>query len=228
MPDSKPFHRPRPPVQPNYPPADIAGAAAAQGIHLDGAALANLNKYDVLLLKWQKAINLVGPTTLEERASRHFLDSIQMIRYLPSTDITLVDIGSGAGFPGLVLAMLGVREVHLVESDIRKATFLREVSRETSLPVTIHDRRVEDTQISGMNVLTARALAPLVDLLGYMYRLSDGRSDTTGLFLKGVQAEGEIEKAQKKWEFDLESFASLTEPDARILRITNLKPKGRT
>ena len=227
MPDSQSFNRPRP-VQQNFPPADIAGALAAHGIHVDQAALARLNKYDVLLLKWQKAINLVGPTTLEDRANRHFLDSVQLIRYLPSTDVTLVDIGSGAGFPGLVLAMLGVRDVHLVESDIRKATFLREVSRETSLPVTIHDRRVEDCQIEGMQVLTARALAPLVDLLGYMYRLSDGRSDTTGLFLKGVQAEAEIAKARKKWEFDLEAFPSLTEPEAQILRITALKPKGRT
>lgn len=226
MPDNATFNRSRP-VMPNFAPADIAGALASQKIHVDEATLAKLDKYDVLLLKWQKAINLVGPTTLEDRASRHFLDSVQLIRYLPSTDVTLVDIGSGAGFPGLVLAMLGVREVHLVESDIRKATFLREVSRETSLPVTIHDRRVEDCQIEGMQVLTARALAPLVDLLGYMYRLGNGSAQTTGLFLKGAQAEAEIAKARKKWEFELESFPSLTEPEAQILRITALKPKSR-
>lgn len=226
MPDSHSFNRGRP-VMPDFAPADIAGAAASQGIHLDGATIAKLNKYDVLLLKWQKAINLVGPTTLEDRAVRHFLDSLQLIRYLPSTDVTLVDIGSGGGFPGLVLAMLGVREVHLVESDIRKATFLREVSRETSLPVTIHDRRVESCNIEGMQVMTARALAPLVDLLGYMYRMGNASTETVGLFMKGVQAEAEIAKAQKKWDFTLESFASLTEPEARILRITNLKPKTR-
>lgn len=226
MPDHATFNRNRP-VMPNFAPADIAGALAGQKIHVDDATLAKLDKYDVLLLKWQKAINLVGPTTLEDRANRHFLDSVQLLRYLPSTDVTLVDIGSGAGFPGLVLAMLGVREVHLVESDIRKATFLREVSRETSLPVTIHDRRVEDCQIEGMQVLTARALAPLVDLLGYMYRLGNGSAQTMGLFLKGVQAEAEIAKAHKKWEFELESFPSLTEPEAQILRITALKPKSR-
>lgn len=225
MPDPQSFNRSRP-VQQNFPPADIAGVLSAHGIHVDDAVLAKLDKYDALLLKWQKAINLVGPTTLEDRANRHFLDSVQLIRYLPSTDVTLVDIGSGAGFPGLVLAMLGVREVHLVESDIRKATFLREVSRETSLPVTIHDKRVESCDIAGMNVLTARALAPLVDLLGYMDRLGQGSAQTTGLFLKGAQAEAEIEKARKKWEFSLESFPSLTEPEAQILRITNLKAKG--
>lgn len=224
MPDNKPFHRPRPVVQ-NFAPADIAGAANAHGIHVDAATLAKLDKYDALLLKWQKAINLVGPTTLEDRANRHFVDSMQLIRYLPSTDVNLVDIGSGAGFPGLILSMLGVKAVHLVESDIRKSTFLREVSRETSLPVTIHDKRVEDCQIDGMQVLTARALAPLVDLLGYMYRLGNGAPETMGLFLKGAQAEAEVAKARKKWEFDFETFASLTEPEAQILRITNLKPK---
>lgn len=223
MPDPQSFNRR--PVQPNFPPADIKGTVAAHGIHIDDAALAKLDKYDVLLLKWQKAINLVGPTTLEDRANRHFLDSVQLIRYLPSTDITLVDIGSGAGFPGLVLSMLGVRDVHLVESDIRKATFLREVSRETSLPVTIHDKRVESCEITGMNVLTARALAPLVDLLGYMDRLGNGSAETMGLFLKGAQAEAEIEKARKKWDFEVETFPSLTEPEAQILRITALKQK---
>ncbi len=224
MPDQQSFNRPRP-VQQNFAPADIKGTLGAHGIHVDDATLAKLDKYDTLLLKWQKAINLVGPATLEDRANRHFLDSVQLIRYLPSTDVTLVDIGSGAGFPGLVLAMLGVREVHLVESDIRKATFLREVSRETSLPVTIHDKRVESCDISGMNVLTARALAPLVDLLGYMDRLGHGSPATVGLFLKGAQAEAEIEKARKKWDFEVESFQSLTEPEAQILRITALKQK---
>lgn len=200
---------------------DMARLAAAHGIHLSDKAAQNLAKYDALLLKWQKAINLVGPTTVEDRANRHFLDSVQMLKYLPDTDIRLVDIGSGAGFPGLVLAMLGLREVHLVESDIRKATFLREVSRETSAPVTIHDRRVEDTTIEGVDVLTARALAPLVDLLGYMYRLGAA----TGLFLKGAQSAAEIDKALKKWNFSVDKYPSLTDPEAQILKITDLKPK---
>ena len=208
----------------NLPPADIAGACQAAGIHLDDAVLTKLNRYDALLLKWHKAINLVGPTTLEDRAQRHFLDSIQLLRHLPTADARLVDIGSGAGFPGLVLAMLGVREVHLVESDIRKSTFLREVSRETSTPVHINDRRVESTEIEAADILTARALAPLVDLLGYMYRLNI----PTGVFLKGAQAEAEIAKAEKKWVFTAEKFASLTDAEAVILRITGLKPKTRT
>lgn len=222
MPDFRPRPAPMPPAR----PIDMAALFSSQNFHLDDAALAKLQRYDELLIKWQKAINLVGPTTIEDRGMRHFVDSAQLLRYLPDTDITLADIGSGAGFPGLVLSILGIRDVHLVESDIRKATFLREVSRETSA-VTIHDRRVESVEIEGMNVLTARALAPLVDLLGYMYRMGGARPETVGLFLKGAQAEAEIAKAQKKWEFEIETFPSITDAEARILRITALKPKKR-
>lgn len=213
---------------PPPPPVDIAATCAAAGIFLEPDLAGKLADYDALLLKWQKAINLVGPTTLETRDTRHFLDSLQLLKFIRETPTVLVDIGSGAGFPGLVLALAGAGEVHLVESDIRKATFLREVSRETSAPVVIHDRRVEDCAIPGMKVLTARALAPLTDLLGHMYRLSGGEtSHVTGLFPKGEQAEAEVAKAEKKWLFDLETFPSLTDPDGRILRISNLHPKTR-
>lgn len=212
---------------PPLKPIDMGALFSAHNFHLDDATIARLQQYDELLLKWQKAINLVGPTTLEDRGLRHFINSAQLLRYLPSTDVTLVDIGSGAGFPGLVLSILGVDSVHLVESDIRKATFLREVSRETSAKVKLHDRRVESVEVPEMQVLTARALAPLVDLLGYMHRLGGGSAETLGLFLKGAQAESEVAKAQKKWDFDCESFPSITDPDARILRIKNLKPKKR-
>ncbi len=215
------FSKPAP-LPPSFSAQEIAQLAGQHGIHLDDATAAKLAQYDALLLKWQKAINLVGPTTIDDRASRHFLDSIQLLRYLPSTDVRLVDIGSGAGFPGLVLAMLGLREVHLVESDIRKATFLREVSRETFSPVTIHDRRVEDVKIESADVLTARALAPLVDLLGYMQQLGI----TKGLFLKGAQAEAEIDKALKKWTFSVNKYPSLTDPEAQIIEITDLKLKA--
>lgn len=221
MPDFQPRVAPLPPAK----PIDVAAVFAAQGIHLDAPTAKNMQTYDDLLLKWQKAINLVGPGTMDERGLRHFIDSAQLMRYLPSTDVTLVDIGSGAGFPGMVLALMGVRDVHLVESDIRKATFLREVSRETQAPVTLHDRRVESTEVPGMQVMTARALAPLVDLLGYMYRMGNGSEQTLGLFLKGAQADAEVVKAQKKWEFTLETFPSMTDAEAKILKIQHLKPK---
>lgn len=176
-------------------------------------------------MKWQKAINLVSPTTLDEAALRHFYDSGQLFRYVLDPDVKLADMGSGAGFPGLVLALLGVREVHLIESDVRKATFLREVSRETGVTVTVHDRRVEDCFIPALDVISARALAPLKDLLAHMNHLSTAGHPCYALFAKGAQHEEEIAKAGKQWDFDIESFASETDPTARILRLKNLRKK---
>lgn len=185
-----------------------------------------LGVYQTLLLKWQKAINLVSPTTLHDLPERHFFDSAQMFRYITDLDVRLADIGSGAGFPGLVLALLGVREVHLVESDIRKATFLREVSRETGTAVTIHDVRIEDCKIPDIDVVTARALAPLRDLLGHLSHLATPSRPVYGLFAKGLQHAEETQKARKKWDFELEVFPSETDISGKILRVRHLAAKG--
>lgn len=179
------------------------------------------NHYAELLLKWQKTINLVSETTLEDLAERHFLDSAQLIKYIPEKQIKLADMGSGAGFPGLVLAMLGVADVHLIESDVRKATFLREVSRETNTKITVHDDRVEDTIIPDIDLITARALAPLRELLVMAQKLSAPAC----LFLKGEKTAGEIEKAQKRYNFNIETHQSITDKTGKILYINNLDQK---
>ncbi|MBI1215763.1 MAG: 16S rRNA (guanine(527)-N(7))-methyltransferase RsmG [Alphaproteobacteria bacterium] len=178
-----------------------------------------MEHYEQLLLKWQKAINLVGPATLDDVAERHFFDSAQLFRYVKDVDAKLVDLGSGAGFPGIVLAMLGVREVHLVESDIRKATFLREVSRETGTRVFIHDVRAEDEEIADIDVITARALAPLKDLLQMVSRLATPDHPLYSVFPKGLNYQEEIEKAKKQWVFEPEIFPSETDLSGKILRI---------
>ncbi|MBU6475224.1 MAG: 16S rRNA (guanine(527)-N(7))-methyltransferase RsmG [Alphaproteobacteria bacterium] len=180
--------------------------------------------YKKLLLKWQKTINLVSETTLEDLENRHFLDSAQLFKHLPRGPVKLADMGSGAGFPGLVLAMMGAGEIHLIESDVRKATFLREVSRETSVSVTVHDDRVEDVQIEGLNVITARALAPLKDLLSMARRLAGG-NDVKCLFLKGEKYQEEIEKAKKRFDFTLEIHDSLSDSTGKILVITGVTPR---
>ena len=185
-----------------------------------------MNAYGQLLLKWQKAINLVGPTTLTDVPERHFFDSAQIFRYITNVDCKLADMGSGAGFPGMVLAILGVKDVHLIESDIRKATFLREVSRETQTPVTIHDKRVEDCDIPNLDVISARALAPLPDLLVHMDRLATRGHTVYGLFAKGLQHAEEIEKARKRWNFEVELFPSETDLSGKILRVTGLSRKA--
>lgn len=184
-----------------------------------------LKTYEGLLLKWQRAINLISPTTIEDLAERHFLDSAQLMEYLPNKDITLADMGSGAGFPGMVLAILGIKNVHLIESDVRKATFLRNVSRETFCTVHLHDIRAEDCKINNIDVFTARALATLTDLLGHMQKLMTPGYPSIGLFLKGEKHQEEIDKARKKFNFDIEMYQSLTDNTGKILKISNLTKK---
>jgi 16S rRNA (guanine527-N7)-methyltransferase len=194
------------------------------GLDVSRETREKFQRYSELLLKWQKTINLVSDTTLEDLALRHFLDSAQLIKYIPDKKIKLADMGSGAGFPGLILAILGVTEVHLIESDIRKATFLREVSRETNTKVTVHDERVEDITIQDLNFITARALAPLKDLLIMANKLSPANTATC-LFLKGEKTDEELAKAKKRFNFDVEVFESITDQTGKILKINNLSNK---
>ncbi len=198
---------------------------AKYGLDVSRETREKFNHYSELLLKWQKVINLVSEATLEELPVRHFLDSAQLIKYIPDKNIKLADLGSGAGFPGLVLAMLGVADVHLIESDVRKATFLREVSRETNTKVTVHDDRVEDTSIPSLDFITARALAPLKDLLVMADKLTTPQHPVTCLFMKGEKTAEELSKAQKRWNFTLEQYQSITDQTGKILKINNLKEK---
>ena len=195
------------------------------GFHVSRETLEQLGVYQTLLMKWQKAINLVGPTTLDAVAERHFFDSAQLFRFMPNVKVRLVDMGSGAGFPGLVLSLLGVAEVHLIESDVRKATFLREVSRETKAAAQVHDIRIEDFKVDKVDVFTARALAPLKDLLGFMHRLSTPDHPSYGLFMKGMQYQEELDKAAKQWNFEVELYPSQTDLASKIIKISNLSKK---
>lgn len=184
-------------------------------------AAEKLGIYNALLRKWQKAVNLVSPATLDEAPVRHFLDSAQLLRHIPDRAAVLADIGSGAGFPGLVLAVLGMQNVHLVESDGKKVEFLKCVSRETQTPVTIHHGRIETCQLPPIDILTARALAPLSDLLGFMYNIKENKQ-AYGLFLKGEKWEEEIRQAREVWTFAAKAHPSLTSDTGKIIEINNL------
>lgn len=181
-----------------------------------------LKNYQHLLEVWQKKINLVSPSSLAKAWDRHFLDSFQLLDYLPPQSTSLIDLGSGAGFPGLVLALLrpDTLSVTLVESDFKKCVFLENVSRETKTPVSVLHSRIETLAIKA-DVITARGLAPLSQLLTFAFPLMQGNS--VGLFLKGEGVEKEISEAQKIWKFDLEIYQSLTDSTGRILKITHLK-----
>jgi 16S rRNA (guanine527-N7)-methyltransferase len=192
--------------------------------------LERLETYADMLKRWQKTINLVAPKTLDDVWHRHFADSAQLWSLRPPAARTWLDVGSGAGFPGLVLAILGAgtgsRHI-LVESDNRKAAFLREVARETGTPVDIMCMRLESPEtrakVPVVDCVTARALAPLPRLAELVAPYF--APGTLGLFLKGREIAAEIEKAARTWQMAFELKPSVTDKDGQVLLLKALKRK---
>nr|WP_319947444.1 16S rRNA (guanine(527)-N(7))-methyltransferase RsmG [uncultured Shimia sp.] len=175
-----------------------------------------------LLEKWNPKINLVSKSTLSDVWKRHILDSAQIFRLHTHENHSWIDIGSGGGFPGLVIAILaagdgGSREVTLIESDQRKCAFLRTVLRETGVSAKVLSERIEQAEPQNADVMTARALADLPKLLAFASRHLNG--DGFALFPKGVTWEKEIAAAQKLWSFDYDVTKSKTEPNSVILKV---------
>jgi 16S rRNA (guanine527-N7)-methyltransferase len=183
--------------------------------------------YAALLEKWQKSQNLVSPQTIKHLWRRHMADSLQLLDYGLS-DGPWIDLGSGAGFPGLVIAIAGQgragHHVHLVESNQGKCAFLAEVKRATDAPATIHPARVENCGdiLPGINkTITARALAPLHRLCSYVKPMLTGES--IALFPKGRNARAEIEMAKQKFTFDFKYLQSKLDPEGVILRFSRIE-----
>jgi len=180
--------------------------------------MARLEAYVALLTSWNRRINLVGANTLGDVWRRHILDSAQLLPLLPDKTRIVVDLGSGAGLPGLVLAVMGAPEVHLIESDQRKAAFLREAKRVTeSSNVTIHAVRAEKMGRFPADAVVARAVAPLNQLLYIAEPFLTSRS--VCLFLKGKAAEAELTEARKTWRMKAETLPSRADPAGVILRL---------
>ncbi len=138
--------------------------------------------------------------------------------------VLLVDLGSGAGLPGLILASMGVPEVHLIESDLRKAAFLREAARVMNVPTTLHTERIEKTTAFPADVVTARACANLSQLIDYSERFVT--SETSCLFLKGEAAQDELAEAEKTWSLTAEVTASLSDPSGAIVKLSSIARKS--
>jgi 16S rRNA (guanine527-N7)-methyltransferase len=180
-----------------------------------------LTRYQELLIEWQQRMNLVGPATLEDVWGRHFADSAQLVRYVPAGK-TWLDIGAGGGFPGLVLAAMGWGRFVLVDSIAKKCRFLEAVRDALGLTnVTIRNARVELLPTLGVDIATARAAAPLEILFDWAVR--HVRPGGTFVFPKGRRWSDEVDAARTKFLFDLETFPSMTDSDARILVAHNLK-----
>jgi len=204
--------------------ADRARALALTPVSRE--TLDRLDRFVETLLAWQQRINLIAPSTEPKLWTRHIADSLQLLALAPQARIW-IDLGSGGGFPGLVIACAladkpGAR-VHLVESSTKKAAFLREAARATGAPAQIHAVRIEDfveNLSMAVDVVTARALAPLVRLLAATYPLL--KTGTLGLFPKGQDVDAELTEAAKCWSIQSSLAPSLTDPNAKIVRVTSI------
>ena len=209
--------------------ADRASALAL--VPVSRETLGRLDRFVDLLLTWQQRINLIAPSTATHLWTRHIADSLQLLSLVPQARIW-VDLGSGGGFPGLVIACALAQtpgaQVHLVEANAKKAAFLREAARVTGAPVSVHGGRIEDflkNPPKVVDVVTARALAPLSELLAYAFPLL--KRGARGVFPKGQDVDAELTEAAKYWKIQLSLALSRTDPKARIVVVRGLEPKSR-
>jgi 16S rRNA (guanine527-N7)-methyltransferase len=205
------------------PPEEAADGRAwfQQRFDVSRETMALLDRYAALLSDWQGKFNLVGPSTLPQVWVRHFADSAQLVALAEGR--RWLDIGSGAGFPGMVIALLTASEVHLVDSVRKKSTFLETVRAELGLEsrVKIHNIRVESLREGRFDVVTARACAPLATL--FDWSLPSTAQSATWLLLKGATVEDEIAEARKRFDFDFELIPSVTDSRGRIVRARNVR-----
>jgi len=200
----------------------LGSVGFARLVPVSRETLDRLEAYVALLGAWNARINLVGRNTMGDVWRRHILDSAQLFALLPRRTRVLVDLGSGAGLPGLILAAMGVPEVHLIESDQRKAAFLREAVRVTGVAATVHAVRVESVPALVADAVTARALADLSQLIEISKKFRNSR--TVSLFLKGESVEGELLAAQARWRMDASMLPSRSDPGGIVLRLEEIEP----
>lgn len=190
----------------------------------------NLSTYERMLVEWNEKFNLVAASTLPQIWTRHFLDSAQLINFIPATALTVADMGAGAGFPGLVLAIMaqGLNKpfhVHAIESTGKKADFLQAVVDELKLKVTVRRERVEAVRDLKADVVTARALKALPELLKYANYLI--HKDSICIFPKGQAIAEELTEARKYWTFEAETHPSRSDDSGSILVLKELRYKTR-
>lgn len=186
-------------------------------VPLTDEQMARLELYVKLLEQWQKRMNLVSQGSLNDIWQRHILDSVQVLALLPSDKKIIIDLGSGAGFPGMVLAALTPHEIHLVESNGKKCAFLQELNLVLKTNAIIHQRRIEEIHDLKADYITARACAPLDKLLKYAYPLL--KTDGKCLFLKGQKAQEELTESLKRWKMSIEMIRSVSDPTGTILQL---------
>jgi 16S rRNA (guanine527-N7)-methyltransferase len=195
---------------------------------LNKNTLNKLKLYEESLKEWQQKFNLVSNSSLDHSWERHFEDSIQLFSLIPSSSKTLFDFGSGAGFPGMVLAVMAQEalpnlKVNLVESIKKKTLYLKHVSEILNVSVNIINDRIENIPAQKSDVITSRALSSLSELLNYSEKFL--HKNTICIFPKGKKHMEEIADAQKKWKFDFQIHKSVSSDEGAILVLTNIRRK---
>ncbi len=188
-----------------------------------------LKAYEASLVEWQNKFNLVSNSSLQDCWNRHFVDSAQLFKFIPASAKTLLDFGSGAGFPAMVLAIMAKEKtpylkVSLVESIAKKTLYLNEVKKICNLDVEVLNQRIESLPNKKVDVITSRAMASLKELLNYTQKFF--AKNTICIFPKGKKYLEEIVEAKKQWSFDCEIYDSETSDEGKILIIKNLQKKG--
>jgi 16S rRNA (guanine527-N7)-methyltransferase len=190
---------------------------------LNNSQIKSLEDFVLLVLQENNNFNFIGNSTIENIWQRHILDSAQLLPLIENKNSKIADFGSGAGFPGLILSILGLREIHLVEKSFRKSEFLRRAKLLSPNRIFVHQAKLEELSNLQFDCITSRALAPLDQLLDYSQKFL--KTDGYCLFLKGKNLPQEIELAKQKFQFEHELHPSLTSSESNIIKvfkITNL------
>jgi 16S rRNA (guanine527-N7)-methyltransferase len=196
------------------------------GVNVSRETESKLQTYDAMLHKWQKAVNIVSPSTLGDSLNRHFVDSLQILPLLPKNTKTLYDLGSGGGFPGMVLAIAAPEiQVSLIESDRKKCSFLSSVSRETVSPATVINERIENAKLPAPDVVTARALADLTLLFTWCIDWAEENADLVLVLPKGRNAAQEIAQAEDSFSFEYKEIPSKTSDESSIIIVYKLRAR---
>ena len=193
-----------------------------KNFHLNKDQLINFNKYIAELYTWNSHTNLVGKSTLSNPLKFHILDCLQISKYINNHNKSIIDMGSGAGLPGIILSIYNFVNVSLADSNIKKIKFIKHVSNELNLSLEIIHSRIENIKNKKFDYIVSRALANLDKLLFYSLKLS--HKETKMIFLKGKQFKDEIEFAKKNWKFNFSIEKSLSDSRGRIILLSNLKP----
>ena len=213
-----------------WPAHDEDGFGPEDALRLTGVSretLGRVHSYLAVFDAWRERINLIGPGEGRHLWRRHVLDSLQLIPQISVDDLQVADLGSGAGFPGLVIACaLAERpgaSVTLVEKSVRKSQFLEAAIAEVRLPARVLNLRIEDAPRDRFDLLTARALAPLPKLLGYGYAWL--KPSGKALLMKGKDTAAELAEARKDWTFEVTERESLSSQEGRVLKVSSIRPR---